>query len=125
MHKALLDGWHLLIVEDEYLVAAELAAALEDFGAVVLAPAGSVRDALDRVAHAGKRIDAAVLDINLRGESVYPVAAKLTELNVPFVFTTGYDAESIPTPYAAAPRLEKPADIGQLVRILEKTLRAA
>jgi CheY-like chemotaxis protein len=123
MRKRPLEGCHVLIVEDEYLVAADLAAALEECGAVVFAPVGSVKDALDQIAHHGESLDAAVLDINLRGETVYPVAAKLYALNVPFVFTTGYDADGIPSLYSEVPRLEKPADIGKLVRILENTRR--
>ena len=105
------------------MVAADLAAALEEFGAVVFGPVGSVKDALEPNRAEWRRLDAAVLDINLRGETVYPVAAKLYALNVPFVFTTGYDADGIPSLYSEVPRLEKPADIGKLVRILENTRR--
>jgi DNA-binding LytR/AlgR family response regulator len=83
----------------------------------VVGPAGSVEDAL-RLIDAGERIDAAVLDINLRGERVYPVAEALGEKAVPFVFATGYDAWAIPPAYAEAPRCEKPVDVAVLARLL-------
>ncbi|MCK1282598.1 response regulator [Bradyrhizobium sp. 44] len=106
-------GRRLLVVEDEYMIAADLARALEDRGAEVIGPAGSVEDALNLVA-AEQRIDGAVLDINLRGERSYPVADALRTRGVRFVFTTGYDAWAIPDAYAAVPRVEKPVNIKAL-----------
>ena len=116
-HSEDLRGRRLLLVEDEYMIAADLAQTLESFGVEVVGPAGSVEDAL-RLIDAGERIDAAVLDINLRGERVYPVAEALGEKAVPFVFATGYDAWAIPPAYAEAPRCEKPVDVAVLARLL-------
>jgi CheY-like chemotaxis protein len=110
-----LKGHRLLVVEDEYLVAADLAASLESLGAEVIGPAASVEEALSFVEKDGVRLDGAVLDINLRNERVYPVADVLTARGIPFVFTTGYDAAAVPTAYAWAPRCEKPVDKTQLV----------
>ena len=115
-----LRGRRLLVVEDEYLIAASLARELEGRGAEVVGPAGSVRDALALVEAAGGRLDGAVLDINLRGERVYPVADALAALGVPFVFVTGYDARVIPDAYAGVPRCEKPVSPALLSRVLSK-----
>jgi DNA-binding NtrC family response regulator len=116
----LLKGRHLLIVEDEYIIASDLAQSLEECGAEVIGPAGSVKDALELVERTGEHIDGAVLDVNLRNEPVYPVADALVAHGLPFVFTTGYDTVAIPEVYAGVPRCEKPVDIAQLVRLLAK-----
>ncbi|WP_354266740.1 response regulator [Bradyrhizobium sp. I1.7.5] len=114
-----LRGRHLLIVEDEYMIAAELARALQDRGANVIGPAGSVEDAL-QLLEAERQIDGAVLDINLGGERAYPVADALRARAVPFVFATGYDAWVIPETYASVPRMEKPVNMPSLARLLSK-----
>ena len=108
----------VLIVEDDYLIADDLAYSLEDLGMEVVGPAPSVEAALQLLEDEGERLDGAVLDINLRDQRVYPVANALTARGVPFVFTTGYDPETIPQAYAAAPRCEKPVDKRKLVRWL-------
>jgi len=113
-----LRGRCVLVVEDEYLIAADLTASLESLGLKVLGPAASVGEALSLVEKNWDRLDGAVLDINLRDERVYPVADVLMARGVPFVFTTGYDAVAMPSTYACAPRYEKPVDKTQLVRWL-------
>src|SRR3954470_16231650 len=116
-----LRGQCLLVVEDEYLIAADLMASLESLGVEVIGPAASVEDALSLVDNNFDRLDGAVLDINLRNERVYPVADALAARGVPFVFTTGYDAVAVPTTYASVPRCEKPVDKTHLVRLLSTT----
>ena len=115
-----LRGRRLLVVEDEYMIAASLARGLEGGGAEVAGPAGSVRDALALVEVEGERLDGAVLDINLRDERVYPVADALVARGVPFIFLTGYDARVIPDAYAGVPRCEKPVSSALLSRMLSK-----
>jgi CheY-like chemotaxis protein len=110
----------LLIVEDDYMIAVELAQSLEALGVEVIGPAASVEDALALVEQEGGRMDGAVLDINLRGRRVYPVAEALTARGVPFVFATGYDAMMIPEDYAGVPRCEKPVDKELLARMLAR-----
>jgi DNA-binding LytR/AlgR family response regulator len=110
----------LLIVEDDYMIAVELAQSLEALGVEVIGPAASVEDALALVEQEGGRMDGAVLDINLRGRRVYPVAEVLTARGVPFVFATGYDAMMIPEDYAGVPRCEKPVDKELLARMLAR-----
>ena len=102
-----LRGRRILVVEDEYLLADDLTYALVDAGAEVIGPAGSVEDASALVT-SEERIDAAVLDVNLRGEMVFPVADALIGRGIPFAFTTGYDQWALPDRFADRPRLEKP-----------------
>jgi CheY-like chemotaxis protein len=116
-----LAGRHLLVVEDEYIIAADLASWLESKGAQVLGPAGSVEDALALLERDGTP-DAAVLDVNLGEERVYPVADALKAAHVPFVFLSGYDRKAIPERYKDAPCCSKPLDRAQLLRALANAL---
>ena len=68
------------------------------------------------------RLDAAVLDVNLRDQKVFPVADALSKAGVPFIFATGYDAHIIPDTYAEVPRSEKPVDVMQLARLLGRVI---
>ena len=104
-----LRGRHVLIVEDEYLLAEDLRMTLERFGAEVLGPVPSVGEAMASVAD-HPELDGAVLDMNLRGNMVFPVADMLTARGVPFLFTTGYAISAIPDRYADVTRFEKPFD---------------
>lgn len=107
----------VLVVEDEDLVARELRHDLEDMGAHVLGPVPSVAMALAMLAQADA-IDGAILDIDLRGETVFPVAGALHERHVPFVFWTGYDAPALPGAFDDAPCLRKPAPLADVLRLL-------
>jgi DNA-binding response OmpR family regulator len=109
-------GMRLLIVEDEYFLAQDLAYHFQNLGAKVLGPVGTVLDALTLLKSAD--IEAAVLDINLRGERVYPVADELLKRNVPFVFASGYGGELEPSVYAGIPRCIKPVDFDVLTKKL-------
>ena len=112
-----LSQCRILVVEDEFLVAEEIAQALEDRGAQVIGPFPTVSRAL-RYLEAGSPVDAAVLDINLQGEMVYPVADALRERGVPFVFATGYALWAIPERYRHLPRCEKPVDAASVIKAL-------
>jgi two-component SAPR family response regulator len=63
-------------------------------------------------------VDAALLDVNLSGKAVYPVADILASKNVPFAFITGYSTEALPDKYANAPVLQKPVDLETLQILL-------
>jgi CheY-like chemotaxis protein len=119
-----LQGRCLLLVEDEYMIAFDLAQWLEEMGMQIVGPAGSVADALELVEANAHRIDGALLDINLRGERVYPVADVLAARGTPFAFTSGYDDVLIASPYAEALRYEKPLDRGQVLEWLVATFRS-
>jgi len=112
-----LRGYRILVVEDEYMLADELRSELVDAGAVVLGPVGTVENALALIGSEGK-IDGAILDVNLSGEYAYPVAEKLMDSGVPFVFATGYDASVIPGRFADVVRCEKPISIRKLTEAL-------
>jgi len=118
MADSAVKGRRLLVVEDDYLIAAELAASLEAVGAEVVGPAGSVEQALTLLDDEGECLAGAVLDINLRNERVFPVAEVLRARRIPFIFTTGYEAAVVPERYANVPRFEKPVDERQLIRWL-------
>ncbi|WP_406855283.1 response regulator [Alsobacter sp. KACC 23698] len=107
----------VLVVEDEYLLAVDLARSLERFGAEVLGPVATVEEALAMIKDA-KVIDGAVLDINLNGVPVYPVAEALQQRGAPFIFASGYDATAVPARFDSIPRVPKPVDTEALARRL-------
>jgi ActR/RegA family two-component response regulator len=117
MRASSLAGRHILVVEDDYFVAGAVARALVARGAIVLGPAPSVDRALCAIADA-EVIEAALLDINLAGEMVYPVAEELSLRGVPFAFATGYDRLAIDPRFAGVPRFEKPIDLDGMARAL-------
>jgi len=90
-----LEGKRILLVEDEYFIVQDLARAFSAAGATVLGPAATLSEALELVVSSGA-LDGAVLDINLQGEMVFPLADVLVNRGVPFVFATGYGQEAIP-----------------------------
>lgn len=112
-------GLRLLLVEDDYLLAQFLTEILELMGAHVIGPVASVDDALDVIERCPD-IDAAILDVNLRGEPVYPVADLLGHRDVPFVFASGYGPESIPSRYRDARLCTKPVNPDALLVALER-----
>lgn len=109
---ALLSGSRFLVVEDEPLVSMDLVAGLEEDGAEVVGPAGTLEEALELVDTSA--IDAALLDGNLRGQPVDDIAAALTRRQIPFVFVTGYDRQSLPQGFGEAAILSKPFSRDQL-----------
>ncbi len=112
-----LAGRTVLLVEDEYFVMQRLRKALETTGATVLGPAANIAAALSLV-HESEVIDAAILDVNLMGDLVFPVADALDERGVPFAFATGYDPDVIPARHAGVPLLRKPVDPDTMARLL-------
>lgn len=118
-----LNDMRLLVVEDEYLVADEIRHDLEALGAHVVGPAPSLAGALAMLED-DAAIDGAILDINLCGEMVYPVAGALHARHVPFVFWTGYADPALPEDFVATPRLQKPSSATELVRALLRDIGA-
>ena len=110
-----LTGKRILIVEDEYFIAADLKRALAEAGAIVVGPAGTLASAQALI---DDDIDLALLDVNLDGEHSYPLANRLHERAVPFAFLTGYDQWALPPAYRDVPRLDKPFDLAHLIRQL-------
>lgn len=83
-------GLDILIVEDEAMLALDLSFAMEDAGAQVMGPVHSLDNALALVGREGFRANAAILDVDLAGRDVYPVAEKLAAMGIPFLFHTGH-----------------------------------
>jgi CheY-like chemotaxis protein len=114
--KLLISAKRVLVVEDEYLVAMDMSAYLEAAGAHVVGPASNVSAALAALERT--ELDGAILDVNLRGEMAYPVADALAARGIPFVFTTGYDARSVPDRFAGVKRCEKPTSPEEISKAL-------
>jgi CheY-like chemotaxis protein len=117
MVERTLKGYRILIVEDEYFIAADLQEALVEAGATVLGPLPTVPAATAFV-DAGEQIDMAVLDVNLQGDPVFPVADRLQACGVPFAFVTGFDDWAIPERFAHVPHLGKPQTAGRVLAFL-------
>ncbi|MCO5062903.1 MAG: response regulator [Rhizobiaceae bacterium] len=114
-----LRGKFVLVMEDEYFIADDIARALTDSGAQVVGPFGHVQQGIARL-KIDPRIDLAVLDINLNGAKVFDLAAELQEKDIPFIFATGYGNDFLPERFADTPRWEKPFDITSLARTLAR-----
>lgn len=119
-----LNDCHILVVEDEFMLALDLQQELEDAGAVVIGPEPSVERALTWVAGDG-RIDAAVLDVNLGDELAFPVADALQRQNIPFIFASGYEEAVVATRYPGVVNCGKPLNMRALIRSLAKVLHPA
>jgi PAS domain S-box-containing protein len=116
------SGNRIMVVEDEALVALALRESLDEMGFSVLGPFNRISEAM--VALRNNRVDAAVLDVNLGGELIYPLADVLAADRVPFVFITGYGAEEIEPRYAKVPILQKPIEPGALQSVFAQPHRA-
>ena len=117
MSEAQSRACRVLVVEDDYMIAMDVKEALEGAGVVVLGPVPSVADAM-AILDADPDVDAAVLDINLGQESVFPVCDVLRSRDVRFVFATGYGVADIPVAYRDVARLEKPVSLRQVIDAL-------
>ena len=119
-----LAGRKILIVEDEYLIAEDLAALLREAHADVVGPAASLPQAMRLVADTDQ-IDAAVLDINLRGIDVFPCVDELRSRGIPTMFLTGYGENNVPADYSTIVRCEKPLGAPHIVDELKALLSRA
>ncbi len=108
----------ILVVEDEALVALDLEYTLEDMGWRVAGSMGGVLSALAWLNGRDAGPDAALLDVNLGGEMVFPVAEALALRQIPFAFATGYADLVSESDYAHAPVLTKPVDQDRLREVL-------
>jgi CheY-like chemotaxis protein len=116
----LLSGKTILVVEDEFLLALQLEELVESLG-------GRVRGPYRRLDHAMEAarqhdFDLAILDINLGGAMVYPLADDLAERQVPFVFLSGYSGANLPERFRSVTRLSKPCDPDALIAVLQTHL---
>ncbi len=103
--KSLADR-RILVVEDDMLIALLIEQVLQELGCIVVGPLGKL-DAALRLA-SSEALDAAVLDVNIRGGLVYPVAEQLRTRGIPFVLASGYGDWALPAAFRTQPRLTKP-----------------
>jgi len=113
-----LSGRSILLVEDEFLLALQLEELLESHGGTVRGPYRTLDDALKAAQR--ENFDFAILDINLNGTMVYPLADQLLASRTPFLFLTGYSHANLPEQFRGVTRLNKPCD----PKLLIATLRA-
>lgn len=102
-----LDGRRILVVEDESLVAMLLETILQDMGCDAIGPAATVEAGLE-LAQDAQAPDAALLDVNVAGRPVFPVAEALQARGVPFVFSTGYGEGGLPEEWRGQRTIQKP-----------------
>ena len=114
---------NILIVEDEPLIAMMLEDFILSLGHGVRGPCDSVAQALEAVD--GEPFDMAILDVNLKGESVWPVASALTQRGIPFVLASGGHVDPPPSEFANAPMIEKPYTIDRVSPAIESALEAS
>ncbi|WP_046861813.1 response regulator [Microvirga massiliensis] len=101
-----LSGLRVLVVEDEAAISLLLEDMLLDFGCEVVGPSARLAAALEAVEK--EKVDIAILDVNVAGESIYPVAEALQARSIPFVFSTGYGSQGIKDSFRDRPVLQKP-----------------
>lgn len=119
---AKLKGMRVLVVEDEMMVSMLIEDMLTDLGCTVVGPASRLEEAINLARTSD--IDCAVLDVNLGGQSIFPLADLLREKGVPFAFATGYGDAGLRDVDRGTPVLQKPFREGDLARVLGE-LRAA
>jgi DNA-binding response OmpR family regulator len=122
MTQAALSGRRVLLVEDEMLVAMLVETALEDENCIIVGPYGALGEALE--AARSEAMDLAVLDINLAGEKVFPVAEVLAARGVPFLLLSGYGEVALPSNRRHWPICAKPFSLEDLVSRLAQLLVA-
>jgi DNA-binding response OmpR family regulator len=110
------------VVEDEFLIALLLEEDLRALGFSVLGPFSTVATAIE--ASRREHFDVAILDINLGGERIFPLADELKARCVPFLFVSGYGEADLPAGHRATPRFAKPCDPTALAREIERLLTA-
>ena len=109
-------GLRVLVVEDEMMVSMLIEDMLSDLGCAVVGPAARLDEALDLARTA--EIDCAVLDVNLGGQPIFPLADLLREAGRPFAFATGYGDAGLRDVDKGSPVLQKPFREGDLARVL-------
>jgi CheY-like chemotaxis protein len=111
----------ILVVEDELMIRMLLEDMLGELGYTVAAEAARIDEALEAAKTAD--FDVAILDVNLNGQPILPVADALAARGMPFVFATGYGERGLPEPYRDRPTLKKPFQMEGLKQMLDDALK--
>src|SRR6516165_8904702 len=117
------QGGSVFLVEDEVMIRMMVADMLEELGYSIAAEAGDISEAI-RLAQSTD-FDLAILDVNVNGKVISPVADLIKARNCPFIFATGYGSSGLPEEYRDRPSLQKPFQIETLGKLIEATLRNA
>ena len=115
-----LNGWRVLVVEDEAMIATLLESILADAGCSVVGPIGTVGRALETLEC--DKVDVALLDVSVNGRDAYPIADKLKERNIPMVFVSGFSQQNMPSRYRRYAYLAKPFEPEAILAMLESVL---
>ncbi|MET0401766.1 MAG: chemotaxis protein CheB [Cystobacter sp.] len=118
-----LNGLSVFVAEDEYLIASEIVDMLRVLGCGTVGPVADVNMGLRLLVETREPLDCALLDLDLRGESVLPLALEFGRRAIPLVLATGYGKDSLPEEWRGAPRLQKPYDTDALGEALRHALR--
>ena len=115
-----LEGARVLVVEDEFFIADDIARGLRQKGAEPLGPVSTVRQAEQIVA--AEQVDAAILDLNLRGECAADFVSRLAASRVPCLIVSGYGEDAVPELVSHLPRMEKPVSASRVLDRLAEEL---
>ena len=113
----------VFLVEDEVMIRMMVADMLEELGYSIAAEAGDISEAI-RLAQSTD-FDLAILDVNVNGKVISPVADLIQARNLPFIFATGYGSSGLPEEYRDRPALQKPFQLETLARMIDSTLKGA
>jgi DNA-binding response OmpR family regulator len=116
-------GGSVFLVEDEVMIRMMVADMLVELGYSIAAEAGEIEDAI-RLARTTP-FDIAILDVNVNGKMISPVAEVIEARNRPFIFATGYGAQGLPEEFRDRPALQKPFQMETLATMIEQALRGA
>ena len=116
-------GGSVFLVEDEVMIRMMVADMLEELGYSVAAEAGEISEAIRLVQ--STEFDFAILDVNVNGKVISPVAELIDLRNIPFVFATGYGSSGLPEEYRDRPALQKPFQIESLAQVIDTALKRA
>jgi CheY-like chemotaxis protein len=116
-------GGSVFLVEDEVMIRMMVADMLEELGFSIAAEAGEINEAI-RLAQSTE-FDLAILDVNVNGKVISPVAELIKARNRPFIFATGYGSSGLPEEYRDRPALQKPFQLETLARLIDTTLKGA
>ncbi|WP_291842182.1 response regulator [Bradyrhizobium sp.] len=110
----------VLLVEDEVMIRMMVADMLEELGYTVAAEAGEIGEAV-KLAQSTE-FDLAILDVNVNGKVITPVAEAVKARNRPFIFATGYGSAGVPQEYRDRPALQKPFQLETLAQVIASTM---
>src|SRR5258707_11631607 len=116
-------GGSVFLVEDEVMIRMMVADMLEELGFRIAAEAGEINEAI-RLAQSTE-FDLAILDVNVNGKGISPVADLITARHRPFIFATRYGSSGLPEEYPDRPALQKPFQLETLARMIDNTLKSA